>query len=102
MDHEYKPPPPETSEVSEPAVACYAGTRPAEPWAAPVPDELDGDGFDWDSLDGPEELKVHSFEEFKRKLDESLASLLAGRVTPHEEAEREFWQWVETEGYKNA
>jgi hypothetical protein len=98
MNDEYKIPQPEASELREPAVAYCPGVRAAEPWAAPVTDGLDDDGIDWDSFGAPESVKVRSMEEFKRKLDESLASLQAGRGIPHEAAEREFWQWVEAEG----
>jgi hypothetical protein len=100
MNDEYKIPQPETSEVNEPAVAYCPGIRTAaEPWMSPAADDLDDDGIDWDSIGAPESVKVHSMEEFKRKLDESLADLLAGRYTPHEEVWREFLQEVENGEY---
>jgi hypothetical protein len=71
------------AEVREPAVAYAVGG-----WAA-VEDE-----FDWDSIDGPEELKIRSFEDFKRKLDVGLVALKAGDVYTHEEVVREFRQKV--------
>jgi hypothetical protein len=81
------------SEVREPAVAAYAaGGRFAveaedEPW------------FDWDSVGGPEELKIHSVEHFKREVEKGLASLQAGLGIPHEEIEREFLREIESGVY---
>jgi hypothetical protein len=70
MNYDKKEPLAEENTLAEPVATYGVGVDAAavEPW------------FDWDNIDGPEEQMVHSYEDFKRKLDEGLADLLAGRV----------------------
>jgi hypothetical protein len=89
MNDEYKIPPPEALEVSEPAVAYYPGVRAAEPaamepWMANITDDTDGiNEFGKEHVTAPDGRYLADDDpEFRemvlRRADEAIARMKAG------------------------